>query len=168
MKPTSQTFNPWPAGIALVLAAFVAGMATLVVIAQSHRLDLVAADYYEQELRYEKHLERLRRAATLPDAGLHYHPANAQLQIRIPAAHALGQATGAIHLYRPSAAGLDQHFPLALDAQGRQNVSAALLAPGLWKARVAWNLGAEEFLMEREFVVAPRGRETIETARPEK
>ncbi|MGN6552577.1 MAG: FixH family protein [Verrucomicrobiota bacterium] len=147
--------NLWPLGIILTFAVFISGTAGLIVLAASHKSDLVSADYYEHELKYQSHHDSLERANRLPIPGfVKYEAVRRVIEIAIPPQHA-GEASGAVELYRPSAAGLDQTFPLELSPDGLQRLDAKTLQPGLWKVRVTWKFAGEEFCLEQK-VVIPR------------
>jgi nitrogen fixation protein FixH len=148
-------FNPWPLGVVLAFAVFVAGTASLVVLACSHRSDLVRADYYSQEIRHQEQMdrvERTRRAA--PEVRVAYQPTRQSVEISLPAAHARSTPNGRIHLYRPSAASLDRTIPLELDAAGCQSLDAAGLAPGLWRVQIAWTVAGEEYYHDQKLIVS--------------
>lgn len=154
MKPP---FNPWPLGIVLAFAVFIAGTATLIVLACSQRTDLVRADYYEQEILHQQQIDRLERTQrSAPDARVTYDRAHARLEVSLPALQASRGPQGQIHLYRPSAANLDRHIPLELDARGQQTLDATDLLPGLWRVRVSWSVDQEEFQLDERLVVEPR------------
>src|SRR5581483_8278656 len=128
MKPKR---NPWPAGIIAAFALFIAGTAGLVVLASSHRLDLVSADYYEQEIRFQNQIDRVARTRELAaDATVNYDEASRTLTISLPHDAASGTIAGRIHLYRPSAAGLDCDLKLELNSDGVQALDASQLQRG--------------------------------------
>ena len=59
--------NLWPLCIIVTFVLFFAGTVGLIVMACSQKVDLVSADYYEQELKFQSRIdrvERTRRAAT--------------------------------------------------------------------------------------------------------
>ena len=80
------------------------------------------------------------------DATLH------NIVITLPTAQAVS-AVGQIQLYRPSDSSLDRTFPLAVNSSGVQQLDAKTLPAGLWKVRVRWTTGGEEFFIERAVVV---------------
>jgi len=152
MKPQR---NLWPFGIVTAFALFIAGTVVLIVISASSSTDLVAADYYEQEIRYQGQLDRLDRAQKLPaKATAAYDVARRAIQISLPREHTGAQ--GDIHLYRPSAAGLDMRVALQLDATGGQTLDAANLLPGLWKVKVNWTVAGHDFAIEESVVVGAK------------
>lgn len=147
-------FNPWPASIIATFAVFISGTIALVVIATRDRSDLVAADYYEQEIRFQSRLDQLQRTAPLAHQILAQHlPTPDHIEIAIPRSHAAAGATGDIRLYRPNLATADRSLPLATSPDGRQIIPAADLADGLWKVQIQWKAGADEFFADRPVVV---------------
>jgi nitrogen fixation protein FixH len=116
--------------------------------------DLVRPDYYEQEIRYQSQIdrvERTRRAAA--EANIAYDPARNRLTIALPPAQAVGPITGTIELYRPSASALDHSLPLKVDSSGLQSLDTAALAPGLWRVRVSWTAGKEDYHVEKKVII---------------
>ncbi len=150
----NTTRSLWPWGITLAFVLFALGIATMVVIACSHKVDLVRPDYYDEEIRYQAQLDRLNRTARLNElVKITYDDANRRLTISLPPAHAGPDTAGRIELYRPSATNLDRQLNLALDANGVQTVDVATLIPGLWKVRVHWTVQQEEFFADQSIIV---------------
>lgn len=150
--------NPWPFGIMLALGLFAAGTLALIVIASSQKVDLVSADYYEQEIQFQSQLDRLNRTAPFgDDVKIAYDAATRRITISLPAEHANPDTAGHIHLYRPSTTGLDRELALNLDAAGGQTVDAAALLPGLWKVRVRWTARNQEYFADRSVMVGGTG-----------
>jgi len=151
-----KPFNPWPAGISAAFVVFTCGTIGLVVMASANRMELVAPDYYEQELRYQQRLDGMNRAQRLPaGAKVSFDAAQKAIKLVLPADHARQQARGQITLFRPSAAGLDRRLELQLSPDGTQSLDASALQPGLWKIRVLWQVAGEEFFLDETVVVKP-------------
>jgi nitrogen fixation protein FixH len=152
----SSQKNLWPHGIVAAFGLFIAGTALLIVIACTHKTDLVAADYYEQEIRFQTQLDRLNRTAQLSEqARIEYDGVAQRIIISLPAEHASIETSGEIHFYRPSATGLDREMKLEVDASGAQSVDASSLLPGLWKVRVQWTFRNDEFFTDwKVFITA--------------
>jgi|WetSurMetagenome_2_1015567.scaffolds.fasta_scaffold295999_2 nitrogen fixation protein FixH len=158
MPPTPpRRFNPWPIGIVAFFVLFISTTAGLIVFVSSQREDLVAPDYYEQEVRYQRQMERRDRTKALAgDIRVDHDDALRQLVITLPAEHAQRHPEGRIDLYRPSSAGLDRHVKLEVGPQGTQTLDAQALRPGLWKVRIQWTVGGQEFYADQSVVVPPR------------
>jgi len=152
MKPSR---NLWPLGLILVFFFFISGTVGLVVMACSQKADLVTADYYEQEIKFQGRMDRLSRTRGL-GASVAYEAAGRRIRICLPNEHAGHELTGRIELYRPSAAGLDRRLSLEPDTHGIQSLDASGLRSGLWKVRVSWKVGGEEYLMDETVVVSSK------------
>ena len=141
--------NPWPVAITLFIAALIGGVVAFAVFSVKHRVDLVAPDYYDQEIRYQQQLDGSRRALRL-EGGPVLSVTGQTLSIAVPN-HL--NATGTVTFYRPSDARLDQVFPLRLDDQGRQAVDLHGLAEGRWRIRVNWVVSNQTFLVEKQTIL---------------
>jgi hypothetical protein len=151
MKPTK---NPWPFAIILVFVLFISGTISLVVMACSQKVDLVSADYYEQEIKFQRHIDQLERTHRLgSDSSVTYDSAARRLRIVLPRDTG-SRAVGHIQLYRPSAAGLDRELKLETDSYGVQLLDAATLKPGLWKVRVSWSAQGQEYFLDQSIQIA--------------
>ena len=151
------TRNLWPYAIIVFCALFVAGTIGLIVMACSQRVDLVSKDYYEQEIRFQGQIdrtERTRREAS--QAAVAYDAARQCITVSLPPGQTVGSVSGTVELYRPSQAGLDRAIKLQPDAGGVQRLDASTLAPGLWKVRVTWTAGKENYYLEQKVVVGPK------------
>lgn len=153
MKPTPPPRSLWPVAIITFFILAVLFLGTFVFWALRQREDLVTANYYEKEIRYQQQLDTLNRSqAVAAQVVVTYEPIANQIVITLPAAQAQG-ATGKIHLYRPSDASLDRELPLALDAAGTQQLDATKLQPGLWKVRVHWTTAGQEYFIDQSVIV---------------
>jgi nitrogen fixation protein FixH len=148
-------FNPWPCGIIIFFVLLFCGLATVVVIASTHRESLVNENYYEQELKFQNQIDAAARAKN-SGATINYDAAAGQIQIALPAAQVRQPPAGSIELYRPSAANLDRRIKLQPDAGGLQTLDATILQPGLWIVRVAWNAGGQDYFLEDKIVAGAK------------
>ncbi len=145
--------NLWPLGICVVFALFFIGMATVVVIAATHRDHLVSDNYYEQELKFQSQIDSAARTSQ-SGAAIRYDAAAGCLVIALPAAQMAQKISGTIELYRPAEAKLDREFLLEPQADGSQTLNVSKLAAGLWLARVKWNTGGENYFLEQKITIA--------------
>lgn len=149
----NASFNPWPYGIILFFVLLFCGLATVVVIAATHRESLVSENYYEQELKFQAQIDGAARAQKCgarlqleTEAGARA----GKLVVRLPAGQMARHCSGVIEFYRPSSPALDREFPLAPGADGSQTVDVSKLAAGLWQVRVRWTAGGEEYFLEQK------------------
>ena len=142
--------NPWPLGIVVTFGLFFIGMASVVVIAATHREHLVNGNYYEQELKFQGQIDAVARAQK---SGATIDSANDVVTVTLPRHLLAPDLSGTVELYRPSAPELDRQFPLAPTADGRQTLDVSRLAPGLWRVRVKWNAGGQDYFLDQKIIV---------------
>ncbi len=150
-------FNPWPYSLVAFFVVAITGIATLVTIAVTHRSELVATDYYDQEMRFQKRVDQVKRTQPWEGRIAVGYLAGSGVQIHLPREHAALGASGTASLYRPSAEDDDRSIQLALDADGGQVLPLRDLAGGLWKVRLQWKVADDEFFAERNLVVPSVG-----------
>jgi len=147
----TKPFNLWPVSVIAFFVVAVLGCVGFVAFCNLHPTDLVAQDYYEQEIRYPGQIERLKHAADVGDAAsIAYNSHKAVLEIALPPTHLDSLTNGTIHLYRPSAARLDRELKLQLGPEGTQQIDARQLQPGLWRVRILWAAGGKEYFIDRK------------------
>jgi nitrogen fixation protein FixH len=145
--------NLWPASIVGFFVIAIIFLVTFVAWAMRQREDLVSADYYEREVRYQQQLDSMNRSQTLAaQVRITFDPSQPAIVITLPGDKRQG-ARGQVHLYRPSDARLDRELPLALDADGVQRLDAKQLNNGLWKVRVKWNANGQEYFLDQPVIV---------------
>ena len=142
--------NLWPLGIILTFVIFIAGTVGLVVMSCLHGTDLVNANYYDQEIKYQARIDSEARAQQA-GANVSYDQTARHIVITLPATKTV---LGQIQLYRPSAAGLDKEFKLEPAANGVQTLDTAGLPPGLWKIRVSWNSDGHDYFIDQKIIIA--------------
>jgi len=159
LNRTKSSFNPWPVSIIAFYTLAICGVVTFVIYCSHHKVDLVAADYYEQEVRYQDQIDRANRATSLQaPATVSYNTTTRLITVSLPNTHLQESLKGWIQLYRPSAAHLHQKLPLALDASGRQQIDGKILSDGLWHVRISWNLNGADYYFDQKVVI---GEKTI-------
>ncbi len=143
----------WPISIMAFFALAITFFACFIVWAVRQREDLVSADYYEREVRYQSQLDSMNRShAVATRTVVTFEPAGQAIVITLPEAQTPG-VTGSIHLYRPSDARLDRELPLALATDGTQRLDTKQMADGLWKVRVKWNAGGQDYYLDQPVIV---------------
>jgi nitrogen fixation protein FixH len=157
MKLFPKIQNPWPVGLIVFFIVFTTYIIGFVIFASRQKMDLVREDYYDQEIRFQKQIDRAQRSApVLADANIDYDRAGDLVTVRLPAVKQ-NNVDGSVSFYRPSDASLDTSVELGLDPAGRQNVSVRALVGGLWKVRVQWKMSGQEYFFERAIVIKRTG-----------
>ncbi|GAB2768418.1 FixH family protein [Rhabdobacter roseus] len=130
----------WGTGIALLYISFVVGMLTLVTMSTRQKIDLVADNYYEQELGFQKKIDKQERANALSEK-LRWEVTQAGILIKYPSALLALPITGNVKLYCPSDNRKDAQFAVQPDASGEQLIPAAKLQPGRYQLQIDWQAG---------------------------
>ncbi len=155
MKLSDIKKNPWPYGLVAFFVVFISYIVGFIIFASRQQMDLVREDYYDQEIRFQQQIDRMKRTEpALASASVDYDRAGGLLKIRVPSAAASG-VSGEVSFYRPSDATLDNAMPLGLDAVGRQNIDVRALAGGLWKVRVQWKTAGQDYYFEKPVIIKP-------------
>lgn len=150
MKKSSH----WPAGLAVFYISFMLITIAVVVFSTFHRVDLVAEDYYDREIRYQEQIERMRRADSLSTPVMwEYNQDRKSLTVHFPPELEAEKISGRFHFFRPSDAGLDKYFPLTLSADNSQILYTGPLKPGLWKLKILWAIYDKEYFVEGILVI---------------
>jgi len=145
-------FNPWPCGILVFFALLFCGIATILVIAVTHRESMVSADYYEQELKFQSQIDSAARAEK-SGAHIQLDAAAEKLRVTVPAAQLAQKFSGAIEFYRPSAPELDREYLFQPGADGQQALDVSQFAAGLWHVRVKWTAGGQDYFLEKRITI---------------
>lgn len=150
---TTSSRNWWPVAITSFFVAAIIFILSFIVWSIRQREDLVSNDYYEREVRYQSQLDSMNRSqGVAARTVVTFEPTQQTIVITLPEAQKTGM-TGSIHLYRPSDARLDRELPLALSTDGTQRLDAKSLPDGLWKVRVKWNVGGQDYFLDQPVIV---------------
>ena len=129
-----------------------AGVLSVVWYAMSTDVNLVTEDYYQQELAYEEQILRLKNTESLAEKPTFNFSSDRKFVVlTFPAG--LVPDSGKITLYRPSDFTQDRKFKLELDEANQQGFVTVSLLPGLWKAKLQWEMGGKSYFQEFVIVI---------------
>lgn len=152
---TTPERSLWPAAIICWFVIFIGGIIAFVIFAQRNRMELVGADYYDQEIRFQQQIDRVSRTRPFNrEVSVNYDAGSRQITVALPPEQARRKPSGVIRFYRPSDSSLDRTVNLAVGDNGRQILDASELRDGLWKVRLTWAVGGEEFAADDSIVVS--------------
>jgi nitrogen fixation protein FixH len=156
-KSSPSGWNPWPWSILAFFCLLVPAVVAYVVFASRQTMDLVRKDYYEEELRFQHQIDAQSRAASAgKPAHVEFDGQQRVLRVSIPSLSGVGRSSsGSLELYRPSDATLDRRVALAPGVDGVQQVDARGLRPGLWRVKLSWTAGQQEFFHADSVVIPP-------------
>ena len=140
----------WGWKIVLVYSAFVVMTLGMVFYFMGHKVDLVADDYYKQEIEYQDQIDKMANAKSLKEPiAFKFSAAQRTVSVGFPIAHLQQGLKGNIHFYRPSDSDLDKQFAIKTNEGGEQVISIGSLQKGLWKIKISWTAGNKAYYDEK-------------------
>ena len=138
-------FN-WGWGLAIALVLFAIFIGQFLFRAMGDRADLVADDYYNQEINYQDRIDNAARAKAL--GAISFVPIDDKIGIVFPDGFDGTNATGTVHLYKPDNSDFDQRFELAIDSTNVHAIASKDLLRGLWRIKIEAKANAESYYWE--------------------
>lgn len=142
----------WGKSIVLAFVLFAGLIITMVVMSMQYDVNLVAPDYYEEELAYQDQIDRITNFENLENKPS-LDKSDGQIILTFPADLAGNINNGEILFFRPSDHKVDRKFALKLDSSNQQVFAASILSKGLWKAKLKWTAGTKEYYTEKTLVL---------------
>jgi len=136
----------WGKSIVLCFVLFATFVGIMSYKMASAKIDLVQKDYYQKELDYQIHINRVANSASFKkEKTMTYLPDKQVLQIEFPTPVRQGKIT----FFRPSDKSLD--FTVPIHKKSLIKYSTANLKKGTWKVQIAWSDGALDYYLEDQF-----------------
>ena len=137
---------------AIFYGTFVVVLVSIVVWSTTVKVDLVADDYYDQEIKYQEQIDKIVRTKAL-NRQLHLERTNSTLVLGFPNYMSPDLLSGKISFYRPSDKELDFYTKVNVDTNNTQSISTKSLKSGLWKIKVDWAASDTTFYNEFDVVL---------------
>jgi len=137
----------WGWGIALAYSTFVAFMLGMVALAVNQDFDLVADDYYEQEIAYQDRIDQLTNAS-VEGIKVTYASDGERYRFTFPA----NSTKVKVCFFRPSDDALD-HCASDFVAAEPITVPRAKLAAGRYLLKLEWMANGTKYFQEDDIVV---------------
>lgn len=137
----------WGKSIVLVFVLFAGFIGTMVVSMSRQRIDLVRDDYYQDEIAYQQHIDRVANAARLTNkVPMTYLADTQEVAVFLPAS----LRKGTLLFYRPADRVQDFKVKIPQDHAARQLVSTKGLLKGHWRVQFTWSDGQRDYYTEQE------------------
>ncbi len=143
----------WGTKITLSFIVFAIMIFTMVYISMNQDVNLVAKDYYKQEIKYQAQIDRIKNTKLLEERPV-IELDRKQLKVIVTFPQELTGTIvdGEIHLFRPSDYTRDFKSKLILDGNNQVIISLAGKAKGLWKVKLTWRDNEKEYYDEKVIV----------------
>ena len=145
-------FN-WGVGVVLAFVGFISFIMYFVITMSSdnkYSHDLVANDYYKQELNYQKNIEATKNAKNLKE-NIKIEGVKEGMKIIFPKEFDAAKIKGKVFLYRPSNKQLDFEMPISVSNSSYLLMPDKRLLDGRWNIIVDWTYNQQSYLFKKEF-----------------
>jgi hypothetical protein len=135
----------WGKWIAVSFVLFALFIGVLVTVCVRQDINLVATDYYKQELDYQNQIDRNRNAQELmvrPQIVI----ANNAVQVSFKDFNQV--KSGELKLFRPSNPASDVTFELKTTTDTLQAFDLQTRQRGMYKAQLKWSMNNKEYYLE--------------------
>jgi len=113
----------------------------------TYEYDLVAEDYYKDELEYQQRIDKLENAKKLKN-NLLVNRTKEGINIKFPKEFNPKDIKGKVSLYRPSNQKLDREIPLSL-SNSSLLIPKIVLVGGRWDIHIEWSYKNTEYLYKK-------------------
>lgn len=137
----------WGTKITILYIGFVILIVSLVFISATNKSELVAKDYYEQELRYQDRIDALNNEKQL-EVTINYEIVDQFIVLDFLKSEIKKDFKGEILFFRPSDATKDLKIDLVFDEEGEQIISKSKLSKGVYKICISWQNDKKSFYKE--------------------
>lgn len=136
----------WPISIIFVIALFIGLTISFVIMAFSHRVDLVTKDYYEKDLMYNERQKRESAALSLEKPFL-YSAKNGTIYFTLP--NVMGSPChGTITFYSPLNPAMDKSVKFQEMCGYPVKIETPFLTRGFWRLKFEWASGDKKYFRE--------------------
>ncbi|MEQ9468047.1 MAG: FixH family protein [Ekhidna sp.] len=137
----------WGKGIVLAFICFAAFIGYMVVRSFQEDFDLVAEDYYAQEINYQQKLDKLSNTA---EDGL---SVSVKQNMEDVILEFPDQASGKIDFYHPSRKLFDRSFNIELSKENIQRIAKSDLVPGSYRVNISWRSNEEDYYQQSSIYI---------------
>lgn len=142
----------WGTGIAIFYCIFAITLVSAVVKSTTFDNSLVVDNYYEQDLKYQQHLDHVNNTKVLPQTmDVHVNESLATVRLAFP--KNLFKSSGTVHFFSPISNKEDVEFDLKLDQHGVMQVPVHALRSGRWKIKTSWTCDQQSYYDETEIIL---------------
>jgi len=138
----------WGTRIVLVLGLFVTGIGYMVYVCVKQKdIQLVASDYYEQEIAYQHIIDEKANYNQLINKPSVEQKENL-LVLDMSKMNDYKNITGSLYFFRPSQSGMDITKQVTPDAEGKQVIDTEEMNKGKWILKMNLDDGSKKYYNE--------------------
>jgi hypothetical protein len=136
----------WGTGLVIALVLFALFIGYFFVRGMQNPSDLVAPDYYDQEIKFQDQIDGRNRAKQIGNIIL--EPVDDYLAITFPEGFDGSKASGTIQFYKPDNANLDRVYTLKVNTANQHLIDLDELIRGRWDIKVNATVNEEGYYWE--------------------
>jgi hypothetical protein len=138
----------WGTGIAIFYSLFVIVLVAFVFKSMTYDNSLVVEDYYQKDIDYQQHYDKVKNASQLKtDLTIDIDRNNKSIRFQFPSE--FQSVSGDIQFYKPDNKKLDFNIPVETDSNNVLQYDFSKLAQGIWKIKVEWQSQAKSYYKEK-------------------
>lgn len=141
----------WGWGIAIFVMIFVTFILSLVYRCSQNEVDLVSDKYYENEIKFQQHINREKNNQDLV-GNIELLNTDSLITIQYPAMNGKS-VTGEIEFFKPDNAKKDVRMKISTDADLKQYVSTEALPKGWWNVKINWSADGTPYYFEKRILI---------------
>ncbi len=154
MADQAKTGGLWMWSLTASIVVFIVFFVGFAIWTFQDDVELVYDNYYDKDIVFEQQIMRVARTQALPfQPGLKYYQNAQVLEVKFPLALGHTPTGGEVLLFRPADLHQDRLFPLVLIGDSLQTIELRDLDPGLWRIKLNWSSGGEEYYLEQPLMV---------------
>jgi hypothetical protein len=119
---------------------------TLVVISMRQDINLVSKDYYQEELKHQEKIDKIKNTETLTEKPQLSFESNA-VKVVFPYFSTIDK--GELHVVRPSNDKLDQTFNVNAMQGDSQVFPLKIWEKGLYRVSLTWTMDGKDYYFEK-------------------
>jgi hypothetical protein len=140
----------WGTKIAFLYLAFASMIGVMVYKSATQTVDLVAPNYYEQELKYQDKIDGINNLNTVSNALI---IESKDGSIAFDFLKELGTPEGNILFFKPDNASADFDTKISVDQEGRQIIKTNEISKGNYLVKIDWKIGDKKYFKEERISI---------------
>jgi len=143
----------WAVGITILYVTFVVAVVTMVIFMNSTNFDLVVEDYYEKDINYQKHIDKVKRTSDdKMDIIISYN--DNKLLLKFSDKINYSNCNGEVFFYYPAFKKEDFKVKLNIDSKGNQIIDISeSVKKGNWLVKIDWIYQGKSYYSEENIFI---------------
>ena len=140
----------WGTKIAFLYLSFATMIGVMVYKSATQTVDLVAPNYYEQELKYQDKIDGMNNLNAETKAIL---ITQKEGSVVFAFSKEMGMPQGRILFFKPDNANADFETEIKTNSEGEQIINTRELSKGTYLVKIDWKLGDKKFFKEERISI---------------